>query len=368
MKAVIVEVRGEKAAALLENGQFVRIPDNAYAVGQEITLYPRETAEEKTQNNKHMFRQRFAAIAASAALVLSAGGGGLAYAMPYGTVSIDVNPSIEYTINRFDRVLRVSGVNEEGQAVLEEIGSKLLVNRKIEQALAVTYDQLREDGYLSDESNSVILSSGTGSDKHSAALAMSLRESLPSSADVYSVAVSRGEIEKAHEKGTTAGRMHLVSDLERENPETYKEHTWIDRPVNDLLREMRRDDRSSSSRRELKENEDETLSFSWKEVHSASEEQQFLEMQSDVLKEPPAPSENPNAETQAALKEQPPVSKQKETGDSDLPLGEPLMPDKGSYPYEGFHSDSENSHRQSESREGPGQHPFGEKPSGAEYD
>ena len=367
MKAVIVEVRGEKAAALLENGQFVRIPDNAYAVGQEITLYPRETAEEKTQKNRHMFRQRFAAIAASAALVLSAGGGGLAYAMPYGTVSIDVNPSIEYTINRFDRVLRVSGVNEEGQAVLEEINSKLLVNRKIEQALAVTYDQLREDGYLSDENNSVILSSGTGSDKHSAALATSLRESLPSSADVYSVAVSRGEIEKAHEKGTTAGRMHLVSDLERENPETYKEHTWIDRPVNDLLREMRRDDRSSSSRRESKENEAETPSFPWKEEHSATEEQQFREMQSDVLKEPPALPES-NAETQAALKEQPTVSKQRETGDSDLPLGEPLMPDKGSTPYEGFHSDSENSHRQSESREGPEQHPFGEKHPGAEYD
>ena len=42
MKAVIVEIRGNRAAALLENGRFVSIPDNAYSIGQEITLLQRE--------------------------------------------------------------------------------------------------------------------------------------------------------------------------------------------------------------------------------------------------------------------------------------------------------------------------------------
>ena len=43
MKAVIVEIRGKRAAALLEDGRFVSIPDNAYSVGQEINLLQRLT-------------------------------------------------------------------------------------------------------------------------------------------------------------------------------------------------------------------------------------------------------------------------------------------------------------------------------------
>ena len=232
MKAVIVEIRGNRAAALLENGRFVSIPDNAYSIGQEITLLQREPVRNKHHSS---FRQRIAAIAASAVLVLSLGGGGLAYAMPYGTVSIDVNPSIEYTINRFDRVLRVSGINEDGQAVLEVIDRTQLLNRKIDDAVTATLSQLEEEGYLSGEEDAVVFSSGTGSEAHSALLAASLEEKFSSQAEVYSVVVTREEIETAHKKGTTAGKMRLVDRLAQDSPEDFPEADWIDRPVNDLM-------------------------------------------------------------------------------------------------------------------------------------
>ena len=47
MKAVIVEIRGTQAAALMEDGQFVRIPDNDYSIGQEITLLRRPVEKKK---------------------------------------------------------------------------------------------------------------------------------------------------------------------------------------------------------------------------------------------------------------------------------------------------------------------------------
>ncbi len=232
MKAVIVEIRGNRAAALLEDGRFVSIPDNAYSVGQEINLLQRESFKKKHHSS---FPQRAAAIAASAVLVLSLGGGGLAYAMPYGTVSIDVNPSIEYTINRFDRVLRVSGVNEDGQAVLEAIDRNRLLNRKIDDAVKATLSQLEEEGYLSNEEDAIVFSSGTGSEAHSASLAASLEEKFSPQAEIYSVAVTRAEIETAHKKGTTAGKMRLVGRLAQDYSEDFSESDWIDRPVNDLM-------------------------------------------------------------------------------------------------------------------------------------
>ena len=157
------------------------------------------------------------------------------YATTYGTVSMDVNPSIEYTINRFDRVLRVTGVNEDGQAVLDAMDKKQLLHKTINEALIATVSQLEADGYWNEEENTVVLSSGTGNDEHSAALAASLEEQFSSQTEVYSTAVTREEIASAHEKGMTAGRMRLLDEIERKEPELFREADWADRPVKDLM-------------------------------------------------------------------------------------------------------------------------------------
>lgn len=232
MKAVIVEIRGTQAAALMEDGQFVRIPDNDYSIGQEITLLRRPVEKKKKQST---FRRKIAAIAASAVLIATVGGGGIVYATPYGTVSIDVNPSIEYTINRFDRVLQVTGVNEEGQAVINAIGRNKLLNRTINTALSTTINQMEADGYLTEEDDPVVLSSETGSEQHSAELASSLEMHFSPQMEVYSLTVTQAEVASAHEKGITAGKMHFIREIEREEPETFREEDWIGRPVKDLV-------------------------------------------------------------------------------------------------------------------------------------
>lgn len=61
------------------------------------------------------------ALALAACLALAAVGiGGVAWAsVPYAYVAIDVNPSIELGINRFDRVASTKAYNEDGEQVLE---------------------------------------------------------------------------------------------------------------------------------------------------------------------------------------------------------------------------------------------------------
>ena len=221
----------------MEDGQFVRIPDNDYSIGQEITLLRRPVEKKKKQST---FRRKIAAIAASAVLIATVGGGGIVYATPYGTVSIDVNPSIEYTINRFDRVLQVTGVNEEGQAVINAIGRNKLLNRTINTALSTTINQMEADGYLTEEDDPVVLSSETGSEQHSAELASSLEMHFSTQMEVYSLTVTQAEVASAHEKGITAGKMHFIREIEREEPETFREEDWIGRPVKDLVNFGRR--------------------------------------------------------------------------------------------------------------------------------
>ena len=102
MKAVIVDLNGNDAVALRDDGRFEKIKNKNYSIGQEITLQAQTIRFPKQ-----------AAIAASVAIVIAACGGMGTYTWsnPISYVSLDINPSIAYSLNEFNRVITVSGMN-----------------------------------------------------------------------------------------------------------------------------------------------------------------------------------------------------------------------------------------------------------------
>lgn len=65
-------------------------------------------------------RMRVFAAVAACLIAVFVGAGGYAYAMkPIAYVGVDINPSIELSINRFDRVVDARALNEDAQAVLD---------------------------------------------------------------------------------------------------------------------------------------------------------------------------------------------------------------------------------------------------------
>ena len=63
-------------------------------------------------------------IAAVCVFLLLGAGGYSAYARPVSYISIDLNPSIELGINRFDRVVSVNAYSEDGKDILAQIPLK----------------------------------------------------------------------------------------------------------------------------------------------------------------------------------------------------------------------------------------------------
>lgn len=63
---------------------------------------------------------RIAAIAACLALVACLIGGAVDFLRPVAYVGIDVNPSVELTLNRFDIVVGTHALNDDGQQALDE--------------------------------------------------------------------------------------------------------------------------------------------------------------------------------------------------------------------------------------------------------
>ena len=83
----------------------------------------------QTQGRRRRLSSRMRLVPALACclLVLLAGWGGYhTYFTPSAIISIDVNPSLELGVNRFDKVVSVEGYNEDGAALADAIDVKYM--------------------------------------------------------------------------------------------------------------------------------------------------------------------------------------------------------------------------------------------------
>ncbi len=162
MKAVIVEIKDNVAAMLSEDGRVSKIRNKNYFIGQEIKL---------KDNNKYIKL----AVSAAAALMLLATPA-WAYLTPYSYVSLDINPSFEFSINRFDRVLEARAVNNDGEKIVEKINIAELKNKEIKEAVKNVLVELKDQGYiLEGKEGGVVIATSSKNQEKTDELAASLR-------------------------------------------------------------------------------------------------------------------------------------------------------------------------------------------------
>ncbi len=241
MKAAIVELREKKAAALLSNGTVVIIPNRSYALGQEIEYRsPAITA------------RKAAAWAAGVAAVLCIGLGVYAYKAPYSYVSLDINPSIEFSLNRFDQVLRVTAVNTDAQAIVTELYHQDISHRNIAQVVELTIKSLSERRYFEKEGGSYVLIAAASHDtKKVEELVLTLEQTAhlakdsPEKLRVETVSGKPEQVEEARKAGVTLGKKQLVDELEKNinAPKPFDYDEWLHKPVTEIMEEAEKHDK-----------------------------------------------------------------------------------------------------------------------------
>lgn len=98
-----------------------------------------------------------AVLSAAAALLLIVGAAGV-YANLSAeryTVAIDVNPAVELRVNGFDRISAVTLKNDDAKALIDESD---LNGKSVSDAVDVLTEKLCGDGYLTENSNGVLVS------------------------------------------------------------------------------------------------------------------------------------------------------------------------------------------------------------------
>ncbi len=240
MKSVVVEIKAGYAAVLSEDGCISKVKDKNYIVGQVIEM--------KNNNLKNI--NKLVMCSALTAMIAIVGGITLwAYKTPYSYVSLDVNPSIEYSLNRFDKVISITAVNDDGQEILNELELDKLKNQKIEDAVAETVNQISEDGYFdnsidNDIDGGIIIATSGEDQEKSDELAEKLQESLETEIEeigeditLETISVGFERVQKAKELGVTPGKLNLVEKLQNSssNPESIILEEWLNKPVKEIM-------------------------------------------------------------------------------------------------------------------------------------
>ncbi len=234
MKAVIVDVRKKTAAMLCADGSIIKVVNRNYTIGKEVDA----------GMTMKIMTIKTAITVAAASLLLAMGLGTSSYYLPTRYVSVDINPSIEYSINMYDRVIDVNGVNQDGEHILEELNIKSLKNKKIEDAVSMTISEAAKEGYLQSEGSGIMIATAAKNNNNAEELAAMLKETVMavvaannSNALVMGEAVGLERVEEAKELGITPGKLNLIEKLieSSEDPESIDKEDWLDKSVKEIM-------------------------------------------------------------------------------------------------------------------------------------
>ena len=138
---------------------------------------------EKLMTEKKTAMRRWTTLVAACLALMLLGGGGLFYQQANAVasvVSLDVNPSIELRVNRDEKVLSCTPLNEDAKEILEDMGGGAdLKGAKLDVAVNAIVGSLVRKGYLSEISSAIMISV---EDKDSAR-AKKLQQELTSAVD-----------------------------------------------------------------------------------------------------------------------------------------------------------------------------------------
>lgn len=255
MKAVVLEIKNKYAAVLTDDGRIIKVKNDRYIIGQTLQL----------NNSGAQIKRKISIIAAAAAIIIM-GTGTWSYASPYSYVSLDVNPSIEYTVNRFERVINVIAVNDDGEKIIEDLAIGNLKNTKIETAVTATVKQISEAGYFDGVTNGGIVITTSGkNDKTARELSEKLKNTVETEAErnnnditVEECQVSMDRVKYAHKLGVTPGKLNLVEKLKNSvsDPSEINTKEWLNKPVKDIMKATK--DSKKSFKSSMKSSSSET--------------------------------------------------------------------------------------------------------------
>ena len=180
---------------------------------------------------KKTTKKRWTTLAAACLALVLLGGGGIFYQQAHAVasvVSLDVNPSIELKVNKSEKVLVCTPLNEDAKAILADMGDGAdLKGAKLDVAVNAIVGSLVRNGYLNSISSAIMISV----EDNDTARAEKLQRELTSTVDgvlqtseakasvlTQTLTQDAGLEQQARENSISTGKAALVNRVLALNP------------------------------------------------------------------------------------------------------------------------------------------------------
>ena len=147
MKYLVMACHTGYAVVLDEDGRFLKVANRRYAVGQTVTDVVQMRVPPAEPPAQRAARWLYPLAAAAACLLLALGLLLRGAQAPQAAVYLSINPQVRIGVNRSDTVVSLTGLNEDGMALLS--GYRYW-NKPLEQVCGELLDRAAAQGFLLD--------------------------------------------------------------------------------------------------------------------------------------------------------------------------------------------------------------------------
>jgi len=155
-------------------------------------------------------------------------------------VSVDINPSIELSVNALNRVVAIQAFNEDGEAILAQLN---LIGKPVKAAVNEIVAAAAEAGFLAEDGSSIIAITTSADigiirdklEQDTEEAAQEALEEEEQEAVVYHDNTALNRIEEAHKLGITPGRLNLIQKLIALDP-TKQVDDYLNTKASDIIR------------------------------------------------------------------------------------------------------------------------------------
>jgi hypothetical protein len=239
-KGIIMEIKRDILVMMTSEGEFLtgsRQPNQHYTIGEEIPFFPlhHEPAMGK-RSFKWNWKVSTALLTAIIIVLTLFSSGFLQSNQAYAYVSVDINPSMELTLNEKQQVIKITPYNQDAKVLLEELDG--WGNMHVSEVTEEIFLLCEEMGYINENQNVLITSSfiEDSNDQLEEDLVTEINKFVQEYTTDHNMNITVKETsqemrEEASDKGMTAGS--LLRETEK---------TETPKPVEDTKREITDED------------------------------------------------------------------------------------------------------------------------------
>ena len=258
-RALVVEVNDNHMIVIDNKGRFKKVKNKMnLKIGDEY------------ERNEGLIMKKGIAFAVSLVLLFGIGGFGYSYAAPKDYLTLDINPSVKLTTNRYNKVIKVEALNSDGEIISKELKIK---NKNVHEAIKLLVESSVDNGYIvNDDKNAVMITSTSDEllDEAEIGAEEGLKEEEIKNTEVIKENVNKERFEEAERLGISPGKVNLIQKLQKVQPEATLDE-YANSSVKDIMKAIKEqrvkekeENKTENSKTETKEKEKQTTNSNGK--------------------------------------------------------------------------------------------------------